>query len=354
MILISENDVERLIEPKAAIAAVADCFRRQAAASGVAHGRLDLPRYDPNGSVLVLAGHAENGLFAAKTNVHVYPDSQSRRRLAQSMMMLWDSVACRPLALIATTAFNNHRTGAGLAVAADLLAPQDARTLTVFGAGKIASAVIQYLAAVRSFKQIFILGHGSARARELAATIAQWSALAHSTVSADIDPEQAVREADIVVTITTSSTPVFSGQWVKPGALVILAGANRPDSREADDVLIGRAQVYADHMDGCMSRAGDIKLPFASGHLKPDQIAGDIGNVVGSTLTAKCAGTDVTVFKSMGIIGQDIAIAALLLERARVQCAGVVFDPQSGDCLQPIANTQSGRFATVDSRETMP
>ena len=74
MLLISENDVERLIETKAAIAAVADCFRRQAATSHVEHGRLDLPRHDPKGSVLVLAGHAENGLFAAKTNVHVYPD----------------------------------------------------------------------------------------------------------------------------------------------------------------------------------------------------------------------------------------------------------------------------------------
>ena len=354
MLLISENDVERLIETKAAIAAVADCFRRQAATSHVEHGRLDLPRHDPKGSVLVLAGHAENGLFAAKTNVHVYPDSQSRRRLAQSMMMLWDSSACQPLALIATTAFNNHRTGAGLAVAADVLAPQDARTLTIFGAGKIAPAVLQYLAAVRPFDKIFILGHGSARARELAMSIAQWPALAHCTVSAEVDSEQAVRGADIVVTVTTSSTPVFCGQLVKPGALVILAGANRPDAREADDDLIGRAQVYADHLDGCMARAGDIKLPFASGHLRPNQIVGDIGNVIGETPTAMRSGTDVTVFKSMGIIGQDIAIAALLLERARAKNAGVDFDPQSGDCLRPIADTRSGWIATVDPNETMP
>ena len=101
--------------------------------------------------------------------------------------MLWDLSACQPLALIATTAFNNHRTGAGLAVAADVLAPQDARTLTIFGAGKIAPAVLQYLAAVRPFDKIFILGHGSARARELAMSIAQWPALAHCTVSAEVD-----------------------------------------------------------------------------------------------------------------------------------------------------------------------
>lgn len=354
MLLISENDVERLIEPKAAIAAVADCFHRQSAASHVAHGRLDVPRHDPKGNVLVLAGHAENGLFAAKTNVHVYPDSQSRRRLAQSMMMLWDSIACQPLALIATTAFNNHRTGAGLAVAADLLAPQDTRTLTVFGAGKIAPAVIQYISTVRSLEQIFVLGHGSARAHELAAAISQWPTLAHCTVSADIDPEHAVRDADIVVTVTTSSTPVFSGHWVKPGALVILAGANRPEAREADDVLMSRAHVYADHLDGCILRAGDIKLPLASGHLKPDQIAGDIGNVMDGTRIAMRAGTDITVFKSMGIIGQDIAIAALLLERAQEKAVGVEFDPQSGVCTPPIVNARIGRFATVDSRGAMP
>ncbi len=333
MRLISEHDVERLIDPQATIAAVADGYRRQAL--GHEHGRLDLRREDPKGSVLVLAGHAHDGLFAAKTNVHVYPDPQARRRLAQSLMMLWDSVACEPLALISTTAFNNHRTAAGLAAAAQVLAPAKAKTLAIFGAGKIAPAAIRYLAAVCAFERIYILGHGPARARELAETVGRWPALTQCQVTAETDPEKAVRDADVIVTLTTSSVPVFPGHAVKPGALVILAGANRPEAREADDALIARAHIYLDHREGCLTRAGDIAIPLASGHLKPGQIAGEIGARLAGEIATPPPQADIVVFKSMGVIGQDIAIAALLLARAQAENAGTDYDPQSGVCRAP-------------------
>lgn len=348
MFLISEQDVEHLIEPRAAIAAMTESHGRHPVKRSPDIGRLDLKRQQPNGSVLVLAGHSHDRLFAAKNNMHVYPDPHSRHRLARSMMVLWDAVACEPLALIATTAFNNHRTGAALAAAAAKLAPPHAKTLAVFGAGKIAPAAIRYLAVVRPFERIFVLGRGSSRANELAETAASWPGFARCEVAAETDAEKAVGAADVIVTVTTSDVPVFPGAAVKSGSLVILAGANRPDAREADDTLIGRAQIYVDHQEGCMARAGDLAIPLASGHLKARQIIGEIGPVLAGDPVSALAGADVTVFKSIGVIEQDIALGELILRQAQHENVGIDYDPDSGRC-RSVSPRRLPATATADN-----
>ena len=87
----------------------------------------------------------------------------------------------------------------------------------------------------------------------------------------------------MIVTLTSANEPVFSGRDVKPGTFVILAGANKPQAREADDALIARSTIHVDHRDGCMTRAGDLCIPLASGVLKPEQIAGEIGLACSAT-----------------------------------------------------------------------
>ena len=293
MRILSEQDVERLIDPKAAIDAMIDAYRRHAAATMPEPGRLDVRRDNPKGSVLVLAGHDDERSFALKANMHIYPTPGSSKRKAASMMMLWDAVQCAPIALIATTLFNNHRTAAGLAAAAQRLAPRNAETLAVFGAGKIAPAVIRYLAMVRRFSRIWIIGRGTERSKALEAEISREPEFSGCEVRAVSDAAAAVRDADVIVTITTADEPVFPGGAVKPGALVILAGANRPVAREADDDLMMRAQVYVDHRLGCIERAGDIAIPLRSGRLQETQIAGEIGRALTTSAPHETGSSDV-------------------------------------------------------------
>jgi ornithine cyclodeaminase/alanine dehydrogenase-like protein (mu-crystallin family) len=332
MRILSEQDVERLIEPAAAIAAMADGYCRQAGGDMPTPGRLDMVRDKPQGSVLVLAGHSDNQLFAIKANMHVYPEPGSRHRMAASMMLLWDAVRCVPTALVATTQFNNHRTAAGLAAAAKRLAPPKAKTLAVFGAGKIAPAVIRYLALVRPFERILIVGRGAKRSSQLAQIIRSSAEFAGRDVDAVPNADAAVRDADVIVTITTADTPVFPGREVKSGAFVILAGANRPLAREADDELIARSRIYVDHRRGCIERAGDLCIPLRSGHLKAEQIAGEIGSLFAGAPQPLPGREDVTVFKSIGIIAQDLALAELIVSRAAHDGIGVEFDPGTGLC----------------------
>jgi ornithine cyclodeaminase/alanine dehydrogenase-like protein (mu-crystallin family) len=332
MRILSETDVERLIEPAAAIAAMVDGYRRHAGGHMSVPGRLDLVRNAPKGNVLVLAGHSDTQSFAIKANMHVYPEPESRHRKAASMLLLWDAVRCVPTALVATTLFNNHRTAAGLAAAARHLAPPKAKTLAVFGAGKIAPAVIRYLMLARPFERILIIGRETQRSSELAQAIRSSSEFAGRQVDAVTDAGAAVREADVVVTITTADRPVFPGRMVKPGALVILAGANRPHAREADDELIARAAITVDHRGGCIERAGDLCIPLRSGHLRLEQITGEIGSLLAYPPQALLGPQDVAVFKSIGIIAQDLALAEVIVTRAAEQGVGIEFDPNSGDC----------------------
>jgi ornithine cyclodeaminase/alanine dehydrogenase-like protein (mu-crystallin family) len=329
MRILSEHDVERLIDPDAAIAATVEAFRRHAGGGMPAPGRLDMRRDRPKGSVLILAGHSDDHAFALKANMHVYPESGSGPRKAASMMMLWDAVQCVPRALIAATLFNNHRTAAGVAAATRALAPPRAKKLAVFGAGKIAPEIIRYLARVRPFETIMIAGRGPQRAHDLAQRLREEPEFSGIDVDGTTDASAAVRDADVIVTVTTADAPVFPGRDVKPGAFVILAGANRPDAREADDDLIGRARIYVDHHEHAVERAGDIHIPLRSGRLRPGQIAGEIGMVLSGDTPA--AASDVTVFKSMGIIAQDLALAAMILECAQQMNVGLEFDPWTGE-----------------------
>jgi ornithine cyclodeaminase/alanine dehydrogenase-like protein (mu-crystallin family) len=332
MRILSETDVERLIEPAAAIAAMADGYRRHAGGHMPVPGRLDMGRDTPKSNVLILAGHSDNQSFAIKANMHVYPEPESRSRKAASMMLLWDAVRCVPTALLATTLFNNHRTAAGLAAAAQHLAPLKAKTLAVFGAGKIAPAVIRYLMHARPFERILIIGRETQRSGELALAIRNSSEFAGRQVEGVTDASAAVRDADVIVTITTADMPVFPGRMVKSGALVILAGANRPHAREADDELIARASITVDHRSGCIERAGDLCIPLRSGHLRLEQIAGEIGSLLAYPPQPLHGPEDVAVFKSIGIIAQDLALAELIMTRAAKEGIGIEFDPNTGLC----------------------
>ena len=334
MRILSEQAVERLIDPVAAIAAMTEAYRRHSAGGMPAPGRLNMGREQPKGSVLVLAGHDDNNTFAIKANMHVYPMPGGRERKAASMMLLWDAVQCTPIALIATTLFNNHRTAAGLASAAQRLAPKNAETLAVFGAGKITPAAIRYLSLVRPFKRISITGRGTRRAGDLARQLRGAPEFAGNDIRAVADPAEAVQDADVILTLTTSDAPVFPGRSVKTSALILLAGANRPTAREADDDVIARSRIYVDYRIGCVAGAGDIRIPLDSGCLDEAQIVGEIGELILGRIKPPSNAGDITVFKSIGIIAQDIALAETIVGRAAEKGIGIEFDPLTGGSWQ--------------------
>lgn len=326
MRLFSEADVERLMDRDAAVNAADTAFRLHVEGGMPLPGRIDLRGNGAAHGVLNLVALGPDGSLSVKTNVHSLI-GDPRRRHSASLLTLWDAAECKPLALISSARFNQHRTAAGFAAACRLLAPAEAQTLVVIGTGFLAPETIRYIAAVRPIRSVIVVGRDQQRAAALVRQAQSWSDLAGTSVVVGTDAAAAVARADIIATVTSSDMPVFPGDAVRSGTFVILGGANRPTAREADDVLMRRATIFVDHLAGCLERSGDLRLPLASGVLSRDQIAGEIGALAfGSSSRPK---SDITVFKSIGIATQDLVLGRWLLDRARDE-EGLHFDIATG------------------------
>lgn len=314
MLVLSESDVGALIDPGETIALAAEAFRQHSAGVFAAAARATLARAMPRAGALIIAGLDGDDL-AIKSNVHAYAQGPDAARGWGSLLTLWNLTSCRPRALISATLFNDARTAAGLAVAAKAWRPQ-ARVVALYGVGKTATACLLYLRAVLpALATIILVGRRPEPVAALARRLAAEPALAGVAIETGLDAMASAASADIIVTLTTSSQPVFPGAAPRPGTLVILAGANRPDAREADDALMARALVVADSLDNAAAKAGDVILGLAAGALTRERLAGEIGALIDGPAPTR-PGTDILVFKSTGLAAQDLLLARRLLEKA--------------------------------------
>ncbi len=123
-------------------------------------------------------------------------------------------------------------------------------------------------------------------------------------------------ESDILVAASTSTTPVFDGNKIKEGTHVSSIGAHAPKSRELDEILIKKANLLTAGMaSACLAEAGDYMIPISEGIIKPEKIV-SIGDIITGKVKGRTAPSEITVFKSVGIAAQDVAVAKLVYDRA--------------------------------------
>ncbi|MDP3409008.1 ornithine cyclodeaminase family protein [Bosea sp. (in: a-proteobacteria)] len=327
MIVLSEADIRALIRPTEAVALAVEAFRLTAAGSALAL-RGDLRAEEPRRGCLLLTGSAGPDSLSIKSNVHAQPETPDAPRRWASLLTLWDWQRAEPRALISAGLFNEHRTAAGFAAGLDRLAAPDATTAAIFGAGRSAPLAALYLKIARpSLKRLYLVGRSPQRLAALAANLAGEPAMADVELITTATPAEAVAASEIVVTVTTSEEPVFPGKAARPGACIVLGGANRPGAREADDELIRRADIYLDARADAFAKAGDLVQSKASGALDPARIRAEIGALPGGALPFS-PGADLTVFKSMGLPLQDVLLAEALVTKALACGLGTPVDLQ--------------------------
>ena len=204
-----------------------------------------------------------------------------------------------------------RRTAAASALAADYLAVPNAEVMTLIGTGMLAPHMALAHVETRPIRRINVFGRSLDKAEATARTISR-SAPAIQ-VRAVRDLPEAVREAQIVTTATSSKSPVLHGAWISDGTHIDLVGAFTPDAREADDETIARARVFLDDRDTTLKEAGDIVLPIASGTITARDIVGDLGELCGGQLAGRTTDSEVTVFKSGGTALEDLIAAKLIV-----------------------------------------
>ena len=253
---------------------------------------------DPLGGILSsMPALTPNGLGLKA--VTFYP-SNAERGMPTHMatIFLVDPQTGTPLAIMDGRLITEMRTAAVSAAATKLLASPEAKVLAVLGSGVQARSHVEALRLVRRFEEIRVWSPTLEHARQLAEEIG----------GAAFSAEQAVRGADVVVTVTSSKTPVLKGAWLKNGCHVNAIGACRPDWRELDNEAMGNV-VFVDSREGAMKESGDVILSSA-------KIYAELGEALAGKVPSRA--NETTIFKSLGMAVEDIA-AATLVYRSAIQ-----------------------------------
>ena len=206
-------------------------------------------------------------------------------------IFLVDPQTGTPLAIMDGRLITEMRTAAVSAAATKLLASPAAKVLAILGSGVQARSHVEALRLVRQFEEICVWSptHAKQFAQEIGATA--------------MPAEEAVRGADVIVTVTSSKTPVLNGNWLKPGCHVNAIGACRPDWRELDDEAMQNGVVFVDSREGAMKESGDVILSGA-------KIYAELGEALAGKVPTRASET--TIFKSLGMAVEDIAAATLV------------------------------------------
>lgn len=260
----------------------------------------------PEGSLLLMPALVPHRHTGVKI-VHVAPGNPARGLPAvQSVYLLSDGETGVPLALLDGGALTDRRTAAASVLAAGCLARPDSRRLLLLGAGKVAHALAEaYRARFPAIEDIAIWNRTPAHAARLAGTLAAAGHPARAT--ADPDPAG----ADIVAAATLSAAPLVHGAAVRPGTHVDLVGAFRPDMRESDGALLARATLVVDTRAGALAEAGDVVQAIREGAITESHVAADLFDLCRGAHPGRRSAEEITVFKSVGWAGEDLAAAVL-------------------------------------------
>jgi len=315
--VLSASDIDRAIDMRGAIEVMSAAFMQLAAGRANVPQRLGLTT--DTGLVLAMPGFLPDERALAIKIVTVFPDN-SRLELPSifGLVVVLDALTGAPLALMEGGRVTAVRTGATSGLATNLMARQDARTVALFGAGVQARTQLAGVRAVRHIREVRIVARRTDAAERFARE------LADVTVRIVDDPSEAIRGADIVITATTSSTPLFSGRDLEPGTHINAIGAYAPSMREVDSVAVERSRVVVDTRDGARAEAGDLIIPVRQGVISFDHIKAELGEVVNGTIHGRTSEKEITLFKSVGHAAQDVALARCVLDRATSEDIGIM------------------------------
>jgi ornithine cyclodeaminase len=261
----------------------------------------------PAGTLLSMPAAGPQG--AGVKLVTVTPSNPARGLpLIHGAYVLFASQTQAPVAVLDGGALTALRTGAVSGLATRYLAREDADRLVIFGAGVQGRAHLEAMRAVRSIERVTVVSRTDARAEALA-DLAE--AMGLEAVTGEPD---AVGEADLVCTCTTSPAPVFEGTRLREGAHVNAVGAYTPDTRELDEETIRRSRLVVEAREAAMAEAGDLLIPIAEGVVDAAHVVADLSEVVRGALVRRSP-QDVTVFKSVGVAFEDLVVARAAVDR---------------------------------------
>ena len=309
-LLLTEEEVERLLDMDSTIDALENVLRDQAEgnATNRARRRVALPT---GGLNYMAAGAPELELMGIK----VYSIARTGARF---YTMLFDSEGGELLAIVQSDKMGQLRTGAASGVATKHLAREDATTLGIYGAGWQAESQLEAVAAVKDLERVIVHSRSEESRKEFAGKMGEKLGMEIETTAS---PEEPAAQ-DIIVTATSSKEPVLKGEWLRPGAHVNAAGSNFIFKSEVDRNVVRRASfVCVDSREELGLEAGDLMPSLETGAIFPESVY-ELGQVIAGHVPGRHGPEDITLFASQGLALEDLAASRIVYDRAIEQDVG--------------------------------
>jgi alanine dehydrogenase len=317
VLVLREADVRAVLTMPAAIGVVEEAFRAQAEGRARHQPRRRVVLPEARGLLHMLSGYVPGlpgdplaegpGLVGFKA----YTALGGPVRFA---VLLYSGEDGRLLSMMEADWLGRMRTGAASGVATRYMARADAGVLSLIGTGGQAHTQALAVCTVCDVRSVLVYGRDAERRRRFSGELA--AALGSVDVKPVASAEEAVGQADIVVTATTAREPVLAGDWLRQGTHINAMGSNWHNRREVDEVTLDRATLIAvDAIDQAQLEAGDFLIPASSGRFDMARVV-ELGGVVAGTVPGRQSSDSITLFKSLGIGLEDVAAAGLVYARA--------------------------------------
>jgi len=314
MLILTRSDLEKVLSMKDVIEVVERAFVELAKGTAILPMRASVALSKTEGWMGVMPAYLER-MGSLSTKIVTVFDKNLEKGVPTIMatVMLNSGETGAPLAMMEGTFITAMRTGAVTGVATKYLARKDAKTVGVFGAGVQARTQLRAVCAVRNIEKAFVCDVIEERAGVYADEMAEKLCIPVEKCN----PNDMVKQSDVIVMATTAKTPVFDGSVVKPGTHLNLIGSFKPWVREVDEMVIKMSKIVVDQKSAALEEAGDIIIPLKAGKITEEHIYAELGELVTGIKPGRTSDSEITLFKSVGLGIQDCAAAWLAYTKAK-------------------------------------
>lgn len=323
LLLLNAQDVQRALPMAAAIEGMKGAFAQLSSGEAQTPQRTQLPIPQHNGISIFMPAYLPSSEALAVKIVSVFPRNvENGIPSIHGLVVALDPLTGQPQALLEGGVLTAIRTGAGSGAATDVLARKDAAVAAIIGSSVQARTQLEAVCTVRTIEEVRVYSRNRDRAEAFVSTVAGHGPIPERVIVAP-SADEAIRDADIVCTATSSSVPVFSGEVLAAGSHINAVGSFRTDMQEVDAETVSKALVVVDSREAAREEAGDLMIPIRDGVFGFDHIHAELGEIVSGKAEGRTSATQITYFKSVGVAVQDTIAASIALSHARQQSLGV-------------------------------
>ena len=315
--VLSQNDVRQAVPMAQAIEIVKGAFAQLSAGKSMVPIRTQLEVKSHEGITLFMPAYLQESDDLGVKIVSVFPRNlEVDLPTIHALVVVVDAETGCPAAVMDGTHLTALRTGAASGAATDLLARTDAQVAAVFGAGAQGRTQLEAVCQVRDIEKAWVYDVNREAAEEYAQEMGERGGRIPGDMIVASSPTEAVREADVICTATTSKTPVFADADLKAGVHINAVGAFTPEMQEVPEETIQRARLVVDSREACWAEAGDLIIPRHKGLISESDIYAELGEIAAGTKRGRESEEEITFFKSVGNAVQDVSVARKVLEEA--------------------------------------